>query len=102
MKNHLRHLGLVTILLCCLNSCISKKEIVRPLPREIVTINDHYYNDNLDALIKDYTSYPQYKEYIYELLFIDFDFSAMSYEDIFFIKEKTPIIRNYMQGLRKF
>lgn len=101
MKNHLRHLGLVTILLCCLNSCISKKEIVRPLPREIVTINDHYYNDNLDALIKDYTSYPQYKEYIYELLFIDFDFSAMSYEDIFFIKEKNAYNSELYAGFKE-
>lgn len=101
MKDKLQYLGLVVILLCTLNSCISKKEIAQPLPREIVTINDHYYNDNLNALIKDYTSYPQYKEYIYELLFIDFDFSAMSYEDIFFIKEKNAYNSELYAGFKE-
>jgi hypothetical protein len=64
-------------------------------------INDHYYNDDLDALINDYELYPQHKEYICELIFVDYDFSGMSYDEIFFIKEDNVFKPEILEGLKE-
>ena len=89
---------------CCLcfTSCKSKQEIVlQPLPYEIRLINDHYYNDDLDALINDYELYPQHKEYICELIFVDYDFSGMSYDEIFFLKEDNVFKPDILEGFKE-
>lgn len=90
------------IITLCLVSCKSKQEIVlQPLPYEIRLINDHYYNDDLDALINDYELYPQYKEYICELIFVDYDFSRMSYDEIFFLKEDNVFKPDILEGFKE-
>lgn len=99
MKNCNLSLLIITL---CLVSCKSKQEIVlQPLPYEIRLINDHYYNDDLDALINDYELYPQHKEYICELIFVDYDFSGMSYDEIFFLKEDNVFKPDILEGFKE-
>ena len=99
----MRNFYLILPIVLCLASCKSKQEVVlQPLPAEILTINEHYYNDDLDALIEDFKAYPQYRDYAYEVIFMDYDFSRMSYEDIFFLKENnanTPELQEGFKGV---
>lgn len=99
----MRNFYLLLLIVLCLASCKSKQEVVlQPLPIEILTINEHYYNDDLDALIEDFKAYPKYRDYAYEVIFMDYDFSRMSYEDIFFLKENnanTPELQEGFKGV---
>lgn len=97
----MRNFYLLLLIVLCLASCKSKQEVLlQPLPIEILTINEHYYNDDLDALIEDYRAYPQYRDYAYEVIFMDYDFSGMSYEDIFFLKENNAYTPELQEGFK--
>ena len=100
--NMKKHLFILFAVCLSLVACKSKQEIVlQPLPYEIRLINDHYYNDDLDALINDYELYPQHKEYICELIFVDYDFSGMSYDEIFFLKEDNVFKPDILEGFKE-
>lgn len=65
-----------------LSSCKSKEIIATPMSEDMYQINTDLLNNDLPALIEDYTKYPLYKNYTYDVIFGDIDFNKFTYTEL--------------------
>ena len=77
-------LAIVILSVFCilLSSCKSKDIIANPMSEDMYQINTDLLNNDLPALIKDYTKYPLYKNYTYNVIFGDIDFNKFTYTEL--------------------
>lgn len=74
---------IISYLVCALMSACKSKDIIAiPMSDEVYKINCDLSENNLTELIQDYALYPIHKEYTYNVIFGDFDYSLLTYTEL--------------------
>ena len=75
------------LFLFALNSSAKKKNNPS-IPQYMREFNEHFSNQDIDGLIKDYSQYPQLRKRIASYLLYDIDYRVISYGNIKSLREK--------------